>query len=517
MTGTSTVDVRDGGSLGPVVRLVAVSKTFPGQRALIEVSMDLYPGRVYGLIGHNGSGKSTLVKILAGYHRPDPGGRVVVSDGAGLAPSARSAPTLAFVHQDLALNDRLTILENFYEGRYWRSRLGRINWKRHRDDAAAWFERFDLHLPLDAPVAALSSPERAMLAVARAARQIMQSDGNGLLVLDEPTPYLSVDGARRLFELVRRVADQGAGVLFVGHDLEEVLGHTDEIFVLRSGRLVSRHQTAEVSIESLVHELVGDTDASPAKASSAAPSQQVCLELQDVTTDGLHDVSLQVRAGEVVGVTGTLGSGFDRLPYAAFGALPATGTLTLCGQERRLGRVTPAWAMRSGMALVPGNRVTQGGMAQRPAGENATMLQLDQFVGRFRRVSQRRAAAAADELLVRHQVEPPSRQLPFAQLSGGNQQKLIVGKWLANDPKVLVMHEPTAGVDIGAKRAILEELRAVARAGVGMLVASTDHDDLVDLCDRVLITRGGRVVSELGPEDLDRRQLLAASMGASAS
>ena len=498
----------------PVLEIRHISKTFPGQKALDDVSMSFAAGEIQGLVGHNVLGKSTLVKILAGYYAPDVGAEVSIGGSPSEPKIFKSRDlAIAFVHQDLALWDSMSVLENFFQGVYRRKASGRIDWRGHHREARDWLQKFGLDVRLDAPVRALSAPDMAMLAVIRAAHQAHNA-GCGLLVLDEPTPYLPADGVDRLFEVVRRVAAEGNSVLFIGHDLQEVINHADRVTVLRDGQIVGSHRKgSNITVQMLSNELMGKEQSE--RYRKVGRQGQERLSLQNAQGPGLQNISFSLHAGEVLGVTGLLGSGFDRVPYVAFGAEPkAHGQIRLGEECAKLSNINPGWSVRKGMALVPGNRTLQGGLVTYPATANITMQKLRSLTRRGRHLSRRSQEQCADDLMGRYEVRPSTRERNFGLFSGGNQQKIILAKWLSTSPKVVLMHEPMAGIDIGTKREIFNEIRRVADDGVGVLIATTDYEDLVEVCDRVLVVRKGRIEEELSGERLTKKRLLTACVAA---
>jgi ribose transport system ATP-binding protein len=485
-----------------------LGKTFQGRWVLREVDLSVHAGEIHGLVGQNGSGKSTLIKILAGYHAPE--------DGASLAIAGRPVPLplspdepgrhgLHFVHQDLGLVGTASVLENMCVSR-WRRPLARIRWRRERRDVRAALARFGLDWSPDTLVETLGPTERALLAIARAFFLMQETDG-GVLVADEPTAYLARDGVDRLFAALRELARSGSAVIFVGHDLEEVLQLTDRVTVLRDGRRVDTVSTAGLTERRLVELILGFPldELYPDERTHAGTD---VLRLDAEATDGSFSARISVRGGEILGVTGLLGSGYERAPYAAFGAdRRLAGTISVAGRQQPLERLTPSAAIRLGLALIPHDRIHEGGVAAASASENISLPAL----GRYRRggrLQVRRERSRTRALMETFNVSPPQPLKNFGEFSGGNQQKLVLAKWFELRPRVLLLAEPTQGVDVGARREILARVKEIANSGAAVLIASSEYDDLAHLCDRVLIFRRGRIAEELGGSGLTHEKIL---------
>lgn len=490
-----------GAPQAPRLEILHLSKTFGDTRVLDDVRLSVRPGSIHGLLGQNGSGKSTLIKILAGFHTADSGVeasqdgiRVQLSRGQALGG-------LAFVHQDLGLVDELSVLENLAVGRY-RSRAGLVDWGAERRAARTLLDRFDIRTTTERSVAELSEVQRALVAIARAVDGIERQGSPGLLILDEPTVYLPKDGVDRLFTTMRTVADSGTSVLFVSHQLTEVAEITDAVTVLRGGRVTASAPTASASTSQLVEWIVGRAVSDVYPSHPEPADDEPLLAVSGLTGREASGVDLAVRAGEVLGVTGLIGSGFEEVPYLLYGASKArSGRLTYGGRTTPVRRMTPARAIRDGMILVPGNRLRQSVAATLSVGANVE----GPVFGRFARIGLIRARALGEHLrslLRRYDVRPPDPVRLMGTLSGGNQQKAVVGKWLQTEPRVLLLHEPTQGVDVEARADVFRILADVIGAGAGAVLASSEFDDIARVCDRVLVFRHGEVVAELGGSGL---------------
>ena len=478
---------------------------------------------MHALLGQNGSGKSTLIKVLAGYHAADEG--VVELRGERLELPLPTAELrrrgLAFVHQELGLVDTMSVLENLRVGRFRTGPGRRIRWRSERRRARALLRSFDLEVDPRTPVGRLSRTARAIVAIIRALDDMraLGTDGeldeepraNGLLVLDEPTASLPEDEVRLLFDAMRRVADTGSSVLFVTHRLEEVLGACDVVSVLRDGRHVATERIDRVDERRLIGLILGrDLEALYPETDHRAG--EPVLRADGLTGDVAHDVSLTLRRGEILGLTGLVGAGHDELPYLVYGARrPAAGAVEVGG--RRIEETSPQRARDCGVALLPADRQRQAGIPRATVKENVTLPVLRRY-RRFGRLDHGRERRDVRDVLRRFHVRPPDPGRRLDTLSGGNQQKALLARWIEIGPQVLLLHEPTQGVDVGSRREIFELLEAAVERGTAVLYASAEHEDLARLCDRVLVFRRGRIAHELVGAALTKESIAAACYAA---
>ncbi|MCW6511258.1 sugar ABC transporter ATP-binding protein [Lichenifustis flavocetrariae] len=505
----------------PALHFWNLSKTFGGQKALDNATLTVAPGEVHGLLGQNGSGKSTLIKVLAGFHPPDPGSRLAMSGvevPLPLAPGAFRQYRMSFVHQHLGLLPSLTVLENLLVGRFGERQAWAINWPGERRRAEERFAAYGVSIDPGARVADIAPIERALLAIVRAAGEISEGvgTGNGLLVLDEPTPFLPKRDVERLFRLVRTVVGKGASVIFVSHDVDEVLEITDRATVLRDGRVAATLDTAGASKTDFIEAIIGRRLAAarpPEPPAVRGASHAIIHDLAGGTIDGF---SLDLAAGEVVGLTGLIGSGYDEVPYMIYGARPAVrGSLDLGGQGTFLPDMTPAKAIARGVVLIPADRANAGVIGPLPVSDNVTMPVLGT---RFRRWLLNRGAMVTETgaLSRRFDVRPPDPTLPIASLSGGNAQKVVLAKWFQTDPQLILLDEPTQGVDVGARQNVFRHIADAAARGAAVLCASSDYEQLAALCSRVLIFGGGRVVASLQGAEISKDAIAERSLAGAA-
>ena len=498
----------------PRLELAGVSKTYGRFRALQDVRLTIMPGELHGLVGQNGSGKSTLAGILTGYRAPDPGSAIRI-DGQELRLPVRLGQArdlgLAVVHQTLGLIDEATVLENIRVGRLGARRWSRrINWEAERESARQVLDRLGRSVRLDQPVGQLSAEDRATVAIARAIQQAQ--DGRGIVIFDESTRALSRDSLHHFYELVQQVLATGTAVLLISHRLDEVLNVTDTVTILRDGQVVeSGSRTADLDHGQLVAKMLGrqlQADVSGGargtavtdradETGDAGTAPKVAARISGLTGPVLQDFGLEVGAGEVVGVTGLVGSGWEELPYLlADDRRAAAGTLEVGGRRLDLTASGCADALAAGVALVPENRDVDGLAAQMSIAENITLPHLRTHGTRMR-LDRKWETREVQTLLDQLDVRPPVPAMAVGSLSGGNRQKVLMDKRLARQPDLLVLHEPTQAVDVGARHDLITAIRRAAGRGCGVLVASGDEEELAALCDRVLILKNGTVGAEL--------------------
>lgn len=503
----------------PFVATRGMSKTFGRLQVLKEVDIDVLPGEVHGLVGQNGSGKSTLIKILAGYHAPDDGSELFVQGKPISLPLSSTDPRhlgISFVHQDLGLVETATVLENLRVGRYQTSFGWRISWSNEARITSEALARIGSNLDPHAPLSTVRDVDRALLAIARALEEVRERGGHGLLVLDEPTAYLPRDAADRLFSAIRDVAASGVGVLFITHRLDEIQAITDQVSVLRDGVLVTTQRTATVSHDQLVEHILGFSLDRLYPEPHVSHGERV-LSVRGLSGQRVDDFSVDLGRGEILGVTGLLGMGHEEVPYLLFGAERArAGALEINGRRHDLQRVSPRKAIEAGLALSPGNRRRDGGVGSATVTENLTLPSLGSYFWRGRLQYGRERRNVAD-MIRDFRVVPPDPAAALGTLSGGNQQKALLAKWFHRDPAVFLLHEPTQGVDIGAKRQIFQLIRVAADAGTSFIVASSEYEDLAHICDRVLVLRDGRVVSSLHGSALSADRVLEQCFGQAAA
>lgn len=462
------------------------------------------------VVGQNGSGKSTLVKILAGVLSAD-SGEVDVRSATGETLSGPAAlEHLHFIHQDLGLIPTLSTIENLgLDRRLGRGALAPVRIRAERREVQDLIARFGEPFDVQAPVASLSAAEQRIVAIARALSGWKHSDN--VLVLDEPTVALPGTEVSRLFDAVRRVAMEGAGIIFISHRLDEVLDLADRIVVLRDGRLVADVEATAVDHDELVRLITG-RELADARLAHRDLAGDPVLCARHLAGASVLDASIDLSPGEIVGVGGLLGSGQEHFSGLLFGALKRTeGDVRVAGEP--LPPDDPHAAIKRGLAFIPADRRARGAIMEMYARENLTLPRLAPLRRRLGRLDTKSERTEVDAWTRRVELAPPDPDRPLNLFSGGNQQKVVLAKWLRNAPSVLLLDEPTQGVDVGAKASIYALIADAARDGTAVLLTSSDMKELAFLCDRVLIMREGRVVSTLDKPALSEANLVSASLG----
>jgi ribose transport system ATP-binding protein len=499
-----------------VLRMNNIRMRFGSYYALKGVSLSIRRGEVFGLLGQNGSGKSTMIKVLAGFHQPEEGSEVVLWGQTlplPLDPMDIKKRGVAFVHQHLGLVPSLSVLENMRVTALGQKRPWGVNWKREAQAISTLFAEFGLDIDPYAVVASLPPVERAFVAIIRAFEDLRASDaghgGEGILVLDEPTPFLPAEDVQRLFTLIRSIVRTGASVVIVTHDIDEVRDITDRVAVLRDGELIDILDTRTAERQSILDTIVGtriDHFQKDRMATEGIPAAVRVRNLSDGTSPGFD---FEIREGETLGVTGLIGSGFASLPYLLYGALRGSGTIAIDGQTLALSAITPRLAQRLGMAFLPGDRLGSAGVGSLSVTDNITLPILDGLLKPYG-LDRRRMVREAGRLGQAYDVRPQDPQLPLGSLSGGNQQKVLLAKWLQVKPRLLMLDEPTQGVDFGARQQIFQALDRAAADGTAILCASTDNEQLEQICDRIIVFSRGRPVIELKGTEISRKSITEA-------
>lgn len=495
-------------SADPAAELISVrglTKRFSATRALVGVDLDVRAGSILALLGANGAGKSTVIKILAGVYTADEG---TVTVGGHPLGSPGAAGQISFIHQDLGLVDGLSVGENIALGTGYPRSHGLIGWRSVRERAQRGLDAVGCVVDPRTRVSELSRTERSLVAIARAL-----VDEARVLVLDEPTSSLPVDETERLFGVLRRLRDSGMGLVYVSHRLDEVFDIADEVVVMRDGAVVSRGRIADTTPAEVIADIVGRPVPPPPPVSRDA--METALQVRDLVGERFGPLSLEVHRGEVLGMVGLAGAGHVEFGRTVIGALPvAWGSMVF--QRRPYAPSATTEAVRRGVGFVTSNRAEEGLGMDLTVTENllANPALRNQGVLSFRRnrVETREAA----ELVDRFGIRPADPGLPAGSLSGGNQQKVILGRWLSARPRLLVLEEPTAGVDVGAKSEIYSLLDDALAGGLAVILVSTDFEEVAAVSHRALVVRDGLVVSEIDRAHLTVSALVASASGAAA-
>jgi len=498
-----------GGRAAPLLQVRGLAKHFGGVQALKGVDLDILAGEVHGLVGANGAGKSTLIRLLAGLYRPDAGSIVVDGEPVTIVdPAHASGIGLNFIHQELNLVPKFNAIENMTLGLPKASRLGLITWgpvRRQVDEVA---RRLGADFPLDIPVEHLSVANQWVISIGRALVRRAR-----LIAMDEPTASLSAEEAGRLFQIIRELSSDGIAILYVSHRLDEIMDLCDRVTVFKDGVRVLHADRAAMTKGGLVRAIVGSDVA--AASSAGAPDQggPVVLETRHLGRGSVvREVSLQLHAGEVLGLAGLVGAGRSELARLIFGADRAdTGTILLEGTPWR--PAGPHDAFARGIGFIPEERRSQGLILQKDVSFNINLADLQplRYAAPIPLISLSRAARRAERIAQQLGIKAPRVTTPVIELSGGNQQKVVIGKWLTRHPRVLILDEPSRGVDVGARAEIHRSIKELAAGGVGAIVISSEVEELPGLCDRVLVMVEGRVAGELTGREITKEAILQLS------
>ena len=482
----------------PVLLALNISKRFGGVQALDDVSIELVPGEVHCIAGENGCGKSTLIKIISGAERPD-AGEIVIDGTSHSRMNTTSAITdgIQVIYQDFSLFPNLTVAENIVLTASVAARDRFFNARAARPRAAAIIEELGLDLDLDREVGELSVADKQLTAVCRA----LVNDAR-VIIMDEPTTALTHTEVARLFAVVERLRVRNVALAFVSHKLDEVIAISQRLTIMRSGRVVVSGPTTDFDPKSIAHHMTGREVDESRVVTEIASSAAVRLEVSELTLPGaFHDVSFSVRSGEILGITGLLGSGRTEIAEAVFGAQPAqSGAIIIDGVRVNIRNIQDAVA--AGIGYVPEDRLSQGLFLENSIADNIIAGSLDSHRTWWRALDGRRIRSTVSRLFSELRIKAPSSRAPVRSLSGGNAQRVVLAKWLAISPKVLILNGPTVGVDVGSKAQILELLREEARRGMAVIVISDDAPELVACCNRVLVVARGRISHEVNGDEI---------------
>jgi len=491
----------------PLLELRGISKTFPGVKALDDVSFAVFPGEVHMLIGENGAGKSSLMKVLCGAYTADAG--QFFSKGQPVAirsPADARKFGIAVIFQEFSLVPYLNIAQNIFLGREFKGRIpGLIDHPRMHREARKILDLLGLDLPTRTLVHELGVAQQQMVEIAKALSQHAR-----ILVMDEPTAALSDRETERLFAMIRQLQAEGVAIIYISHRMAEVFAMGDRITVLRDGKKVGTKLPGEATPDELVRMMVGRNVDMTYARSFGQSAGEIILEVQDLrSANGVNGVSLNVRRGEIVGLSGLVGAGRTEVARAIFGADKVTaGEIRLFGQ---LHQGAPDKAVRAGIALIPESRKSQGLALIRTVCDNLILPGLAKaFPNRLYKAV--KARKIARDLIERLRISTPSPFRPVQVLSGGNQQKVVIGKWLSSESKFFIVDEPTRGIDVGAKAEIFALIDQLVQQGAGVLMISSELSEIVHVCDRAYVMRDGRIAGHLARQELSEESILKLGM-----
>jgi ribose transport system ATP-binding protein len=492
-----------------LLRVEGVTKSFPGVRALNKVSFELRRGEVHALVGENGAGKSTLMKILSGVYRPDEGR--IVYKGADVAfrdSNESSAAGIGIIYQELNLVPHLSVAQNIYIGREPRARLGYIDDAKMIADARVLLARLKMDIDPSVRLNRLSIAKQQMVEIAKAL-----SKDSEVLIMDEPTSALTESEIDELFKIIHELRDRGVGIIYISHRLDELKHIVDRVTVLRDGCRIDTREFGATGLDEIVAMMVGRKLENMFPPRSNVPTARKLLEVRDVRRRGvLKGVSFDLYEGEILGIAGLMGAGRSELARAVFGADRIDS-----GSVSREGRVlsvkSPADAVRHGIAYLSENRKEEGLAVKMRLDQNVTLARLGAVSDFLGIISGRRETAVTEKYVEELSIRTPSTRQAVNNLSGGNQQKAVVAKWLFRDSGILIFDEPTRGIDVGAKYSIYELIAALAARGVGVIMISSDLPEILGMTDRVIVLHEGEIKATLKTALTDQEEILGYAAG----
>jgi ribose transport system ATP-binding protein len=497
----------------PILEARRINKRFGNTVALRDATFVCKPGSIHALLGENGAGKSTLIKIIAGVVTPDSG---TIEIGGHLStvqsPADAARHGIVPVFQELSLLPDLTIAENIFIANPPRNRLGLVSRRQLRQQTEALCARLGFeHIDPDAQVREIPLAMRQLVEIAKAFAHDPQ-----LLILDEGTSALSVQDVRVVFEVIRKMRDEGCSVIFISHRMSEVEEIADTLTIFRDGQDVGSFPMGSVSHEQMVQLMIGRKleQVFPLKPVLDEPRPPL-LEVDQLSWEPtLHEISLQVGKGEIVGLGGLDGQGQGELLFALFGVLRGVhGSIRIHGRDIKIMSPSVATNKNNRMALIPEDRKTEGLILPMSVGDNAVLAVINRLLNHFGLVDRPREQRTIDQMIEQMQVKVSSPRAPVRSLSGGNQQKVVIGKWLLTDAEIYLLHDPTRGIDVGTKQEIYQLIRQLADSGKAILFFSTELSELVGLCDRVLVLYEGRIFRELTGDDITEENIVSAALG----
>jgi len=489
-----------------ILEMNNITKQFPGVLALDDVSLDLKKGEILALLGENGAGKSTLMKILAGALVPDTG--EIIVDGEKIeaaSPIDMLRNGVSVVYQELSYLDNMSVAENIYLGDIPVGKLKQIDKKKLKENTKELLKTIGLNVDPMVEVSKLSIAQKQMLEIAKAL-----SKNSKIVVLDEPTSALNDAEIKTLFGLLRELSQKGIGIIYISHKMEEIFEISERVQVLRDGKHIDTVKTDSIGIKELVSMMVGRTitDMYPKEKMQTGDTM---LEIENLTGASVHDVSFKVRSGEILGLFGLLGSGRTEIAESIFGRRLITGgTVKIMGQPVVIN--SPEDAIKLGIAYIPRERKTDGLIITSSLKHNMSLVFLKKLMGLFK-LNNKLERKLVGEWIEKLSIKTPSAEVPIESLSGGNQQKSIIGKWMINSPKILIMNEPTRGVDVGAKVEIYKLMESICREGKAIIMISSETPEIMGISDRIIVIHEGRVNGEMTRDEFDQEKMMYRAIG----
>ncbi len=488
-----------------LLQMKNISKTFPGVKALDNVELEIKKGEVHALIGENGAGKSTLIKILAGVYTPDPGARFFFEgkEAEISKPLDATMKGISIIYQDLSLFPNLSVSENIYIGRDSDKKpWTKVNWKQMKKIAIKALKELDMDIDPNIPVEQLSIAQQQMVEIARA----LAFDSK-LIVMDEPTSSLSAGEVEKLYNIINKLKSQGISIIFISHKLKELFTVSDRFTILRDGKFVGSYDAKDMTEPKLIQLMVGRS-VTYEKNQATVEVGETIFKVNQLSKEGnFKDISFELSKGEVLGITGLVGSGRTELAQAIFGVnTPDTGSIELYG--KKLSVRHSASAVKEGVAYIPEARQTQGLVLEQSVINNISLPIITKLKNKFRLTDRKQEVKLAEEYVKTLDIRPALPHLDAGNLSGGNQQKIVIAKWLSTKPKVIIFDEPTNGIDIGAKTEIHKLMRKLANEGIGVIMISSELPEILAVSDRILVMRHGRIAGELNVAEATQENIM---------
>ena len=485
----------------PFLEMRGITKQFPGVLALNKVDLSVYPGKVLALVGENGAGKSTLMKVLSGVHKRDAG--EILIDGKPVeitSPLASRQMGISIIYQELSVLNNMNVAENIFVGRE-RTKNGFVDKKQQHEEAKALLNRVGLNIDTHTITRRLSTAQKQMVEVAKAL-----SFNSRLIIMDEPTSSLTDKETAMLMDIIRKLRDEGVAIVFISHRMNEIFEISDEIAVMRDGEMVQHMITADVDEQQVIAAMVG-RDVNDIFHKEEAPIGDVVLEVKNLSTKNfLKDISFNVRAGEIVGFAGLVGAGRSEVMRALFAVDPReSGEIYVNGKQVEIKSTVDA--LNAGMGFVPEDRKEQGLILKQTIRANASLAALDSVAnGWF--IDKKKEKNLSDEYVSKLKVKTPSIEQLIMNLSGGNQQKVVIAKWMATHPKVLILDEPTRGIDVGAKKEIHTLMSELAKQGVAIIMISSELPEVLGMADRIYVMHDGRIKGEINRAEASQESIM---------
>lgn len=484
-----------------------VEKSFPGVKALSGVNLSVYAGRVMALIGENGAGKSTLMKVLTGIYKKDAGRIEYLGNEVNFkGPKASQEAGLGIIHQELNLIPQLTIAENIFLGREFTNALGCIDWKKMYQEADLLLKRLKLNYDSKRLVSELSIGQQQMVEIAK-----VLSFESKIIIMDEPTDALTDTETKALFDVITDLKSQGCGIVYISHRLKEIFTICDDVTVLRDGQFIGEKPVAQLNEEQLIEMMVGRKleDQYPHLAQQPG---NVSLQVNNLCGKGIHNINFKLHEGEILGVCGLMGSGRTELMKMIYGALPVqAGNVSLFGKP--LNNTKPQDGLMNGIVYISEDRKKDGLVLGMSVKENMSLTALTYFSNRFAKLNLKEEKITVDDFIKLFNIKTPSMNQIIGYLSGGNQQKVAIAKGLMTRPKVLILDEPTRGVDVGAKKEIYQLINQFKKEGLSVIIVSSEMPEVLGMSDRILVMHEGKITGEYSREKATQEILMAAAVG----